>query len=140
MPVNFKIFAEHGFALAHFHGQVLLDEVVSSARDYAGDPTYQPEQNMMIDLTGYEGTVNDFVGLMQAIAHVSDHLRVGQTDRLVVYVAPTPKAQAIAQFVGNSVAAIPGYVVRIAEGHLEAFHILGISTAGHECNWSEAKA
>lgn len=139
MPVNFKIYAEHGFALANFHGHVALDDFVSSAQEYASDPAYKAEQNMMIDLSGYEGTEKDFVRLMQSIALVSDHLRVGQTDRLVIYVAPTQKAQAIAQFVGKSVAAIPGFVVRIVEGHMEAFHILGVSTTGYECNWSEVK-
>lgn len=139
MPVNFKIYADHSFVMASFHGHVSFDDFVSSAQTYAADPTYRNEQNILIDLSGYLGTERDIVGMMQVIADVFDHLKVGQSDRLFVCVAPTPLARELAQTIVNSVTAIPGYVTRITDTHLAAFEILGVSTKGHDCAWVRAK-
>jgi hypothetical protein len=127
MPVSFTIYPDHAFILARFFGQIAFDDFTSSARDYASDASYQAEQNILIDLSDYEGTSCDIVELMHAIAQVFEHLKVGQTDRLIVYLAPTSQAKELAAIMAKSVSAIPGYVVRIADSLRDGFDILGVS-------------
>lgn len=138
MPVKFKIYPEQGFVFVSFYGIVSFSDSVNSAKQYAGDPTYRPEQNLALDLSEYEGTSEDFVAMMHSIAQVSGILTVGQSERLLVYIAPNPKSRAVAQFFAKSMAAIPGYVVRIVDNHLHAFEILGVEADGQPKTCSNA--
>lgn len=125
MPVDFHILPTRNLVLARFHGHVLLQECLSSAKAYASHPDAHPAQNQLIDLSGVTGHERDFVKMMSTRAQLPDHLLQPGMEPLVVYLAPTRLSQEIATMVLKSMAGIHGLSVSAVADEQHALDILG---------------
>ena len=127
MPVSFHILPSRGVVLARFSGHILLEDCLASAKAYSEHPDARPTQHQLIDLGGVTSYERDFVQLMSTMAQLPDHLLQPGAEPMVVYLAPHPISQEIANTVLRSMAGIPGLVVRVAQDDAQALDILGLA-------------
>lgn len=125
MPVEFHIFAQRNLVLARFTGHILTVDSLSSARAYAKHPNARPGQNQLIDLSGVVSYERNFVRLMAMMAQLPDYLLPTGANPLIVYLAPTPVSQKIANILMKSMAGITGVSASVVAHEEHALEILG---------------
>jgi hypothetical protein len=126
MLTNFQIIPDRGVVLIRLNGRVLMDVCLSAAEVYARHPAARPTQPLLIDLTEVTSHETDYVKILKAMARLPDYLGHGGSERLVVFIAPTPLARRISAVVVRAILSMPSGVARMAQSESDALEILGL--------------
>jgi|LauGreDrversion4_2_1035121.scaffolds.fasta_scaffold12299_2 hypothetical protein len=126
MSTNFQIIPDRGVVLVRLNGRVLMDDCLSAAEAYARHPAARPTQPLLIDLSSVTAHETDYAKILKAMARLPDYFGRGGSERLVVFIAPSPLARRISAVVVRALLSMPGGVARIAQSESDALEILGL--------------
>ena len=125
MPVTFQIFPRRGLVLITYTGRAMLDETAEAFAAFAKHPDAAQGQKHLIDLTGVTEVENDFPRLMALQARKAGELGLPILPSMLVYLAPTPVSQRMANMIAKSGEGIPGPAVAVIADEAEALSLVG---------------
>lgn len=125
MPVSYHIYSDIGLVHVQYSGFAKLDESFESIGQYLRDPGFRPGQKQLIDLGGVTGFERDFPRLLALQAKKAEVFDSG-TQPLVVYLAPTETARAMARQITRSWEALGVIVPVVQESEADALTVLGL--------------
>ena len=126
MPVSFRILNSHGLVYVRYEGVATMDETMTVFAEYAQHPDCHPGLKQLVDLSRITDIAFDFPKLMEMQARKADVFMSGAAETLMVYLAQTPKAIAMANSVLRSWEPFPWVVPVVVEDEAEALSILGL--------------
>lgn len=126
MSTNFQIIPDRGVVVVRLSGRALMDDCLCAAEAYARHPAARPTQPLLIDLSAVTSHETDYVKILKAMAQLPDYLGRSGSERMVVFVAPSPLARRISAVVVRAILSMPGGVARIAQSESDALEILGL--------------
>ncbi|WP_372886806.1 hypothetical protein [Shimia sp.] len=126
MPVSFRILKQKGLVYVRYEGVARLEETMQAFADYARHPDCAPGQRQFVDLTALEGIEMDFPKLMETQAQKAGTFVNGAAETLIVYLAPTPLSQSLAQTIVRSWEPFPAVVPVVLGEEREALSVLGL--------------
>lgn len=127
MPVDFVILPRRNLVLFRYHGEVTMQEVTDIVAEATSHPSHCDGMSQLCDLSRVTGIEKDFAALMKMQAKLTENFAVQQSDRLVVFYAPTPLARSIAQMAKRSWDGLNAVVVLMHEDEAEALALLGVA-------------
>jgi len=125
MPVTFQILTERSLVYVNMSGLVSADESFEVFGEYVQHKDYRPPQNQLIDMSDVTDVDQNFPKLMEMQAQKADAMVGGETETLLVYLAPTDVAFALASTILKSWQGLDGVIARVARTEEQALDILG---------------
>jgi hypothetical protein len=130
MPLNFRIFPQHGLCIVEYRGRMAMDESAAVFERYLQHPDYRPGQKQLIALDQVTEIATDFPGLMKLQAQKAGHLHSPQWQTLIAYLASTPRTLRFAHLIQRSWEGIDGVVARVFTDDAAALSFLGVPAGG----------
>ncbi len=125
MPVAFRILPRSGLVYTRFEDRILIDEIISTFREYSRHPDAHPAQKHLVDLSRVSAISWDYVKLMQLQALKAGFFCGGGSQTLKVYYCPTKLSLSVAKMILRSWDDVPGVIPLISESEADALHVLG---------------
>lgn len=126
MPATFHILPQCQLALFTYSGFVTLQESQSVVLGYGQHPDYRPWMRQLCDLSQVIGVEHNFPELLKMQAKFVETLLPSDRDLLVMFYAPTPAGQALAQMARKSWAGLNAVIVLVQHNEAEALAVLGL--------------
>lgn len=125
MPGSYRILPDRGLVYVSYEGFVLLREADAMFADYLTQPEADPGQKQLVDLTRVEDFERDFPTLMAMQADKVDTFLTTGHQFFMVFVAPTPMAQAMGRLLVAPWTGVNGVVTSMQYDEAGALAILG---------------
>ena len=126
MPVAFRILPRSGLVYTRFEDRILIDEIISTFREYSRHPDAHPAQKHLVDLSRVSAISWDYVKLMQLQALKAGFFCGGASQTLKVYYCPTKLSLSVSKMILRSWDGV-GSVVPILQQHEDdALSVLGL--------------
>lgn len=139
MPVTFRILPRSSLIVATYTGFASIDETTVAAEACARDPAFSPHLRHLVDLRAVTGYERDFPRFLAMQARVMDSFRFQPNELMIVYLSPTPVAQAMAAMVNRSWDGLAeGPILRIVLTEDEALALLGLGATSLAAVLAEA--
>ena len=126
MPLTYTIIPDHNLVYVRYWGFAQLSDTLKVFGDYAADTAFRPDQKHLIDLSEITDFERSFVDLVSAQAAKADAILQSQAPTMMVYLAPTQVAQAMARSILKSWDGLDVTVGRTAQDMDEALSMLGL--------------
>ncbi|MEO0936963.1 MAG: hypothetical protein AAFY38_02285 [Pseudomonadota bacterium] len=125
MPIDFRIFADRGLVLIQASGFVTIDETVAGMARYEAQTTFDANHKQLVDLTRVTGFERDYARFLEIQADKAGRFTAAGAQMLIVYLAPTAEAQAIASLFARSWECTDTIVATIQHEEARALSVLG---------------
>lgn len=125
MPVDFTLIPARGLLLVQGRGIVTIDDTLRATARYEANADFHPSQKQLIDLTAITGFERDYPRFMAMQAQKARRFAGGDVQTLVVYLAPTPVAQAMSAMFARSWDGIDEVVALVQQDEARALALLG---------------
>lgn len=126
MPVRYDILPRYNLAIFAYSGQVTFAETIEIVAKADQDPLSHPNMRQLCDLTEVTGVERDFPALLKMQARIAENLLPPEGERLIVFLAPTPVSQTMAQMARKSWDVVQSVHVRVVSREDEALQLLGL--------------
>jgi hypothetical protein len=126
VSVQVSILPDIGLVYIRYPERMSLDESGAAFSDYLAHPDFRPGQKQLIDLSAITEWDEDFTKLLALQARKADAFHQPPHVTLLAMIAPTAKAQKIANWISRSWDGIDTVAYLVAESEAEALALLGI--------------
>ncbi|CUH53497.1 hypothetical protein [Shimia marina] len=126
MSVSFRILKSLGLVYVRYEGEARTADTLSAFGTYATHPDFRPGQKQFVDLSALTGWDDDYLSLMKAQAKKAEAFTGNNAQTLIVYYAPNPIGQKLAQLAMHSWEPFPAVVPIIQDNESQALSILGL--------------
>jgi len=125
MPVDFTLIPARGLLLVQGSGFVTIDDTLQATARYERNAAFDPNQKQLIDLSAVTGFERDYPRFMAMQAQKAGRFARGDTQTIVVYLAPTPVAQTMSAMFARSWDGIDEVVALVQQDEARALSLLG---------------
>ena len=126
MPVLTDVLSRYNLALFSYSGQVTFAETLAAIAAVARHPDHHDTMRQLCDLAAVTGVEQNFPELIKMQARMAEDMLPHHGEKLVVFHAPTPEAQKMAQMARKSWEGLGAVVLRIVDREEEALELLGL--------------
>ena len=126
MPVSFKILPRRNLVLFRYSGMVTLQESGEIVAKAAAHPDHRAGMRQLCDLSAVTGVERDFPALLRMQARMAEDLHSRSGDLFVVFYAPTPIGQDMAQMARKSWEGLNSVIVLVQNRESDALALLGL--------------
>ena len=126
MPASFQILPQRQLVLFTYSGFVTLAESMAVVAAYGEHPDARPWMRQLCDLSAVIGVEHNFPELLKMQAKFVETLLPAGRDLLVMFYAPTPGGQQLAQMARKSWAGLDSVIVLVQDSEAEALAMLGM--------------
>lgn len=126
MPVETHVLPRLNLAIFAYSGQVQFAEAQRAVAEVSTHPDHHDTMRQLCDLSAVTGVERDFPELMKTQARMAEHLLPKRGERLVVFYAPHPIAQTMAEMARKSWDGFDEVLVRIVAHEDQAIALLGV--------------
>lgn len=129
MPVTYAIRPAWNLILFRYHGEVTFHESVAVVEAAASDPMARAGMRHLCDLSDVTGVERDFLALLRMQAQMAESLHRPGPEQVVVFFAPTPAGQQLAEMARRSWEGLDSVIVLLQTCEAEALALLGIKAS-----------
>ncbi|NAZ36027.1 hypothetical protein [Rubellimicrobium sp. CFH 75288] len=126
MPLAFRILPAARLIHVRYWGVAGIDETARGLRICLGHPEFRPGLRHLVDLRAVTGYERNYAAFLRMQAELSGPLIEGAEETIMVMVAESPPARAMAGLVMRSWDGVLGAVIRLQDGIAGALEILGL--------------
>lgn len=126
MSFEVRILPERGFVHVHYAGRLRLDETLDALEVFAAHPEHPRICRHLVDLSEVTDFERNFPRLLAVQAQKAAVFSRCARETLIVYVAPDPVAQALAEMIRRSWEGTGDVLVRVVADTSQALSILDL--------------
>ena len=126
MPVSFRVHPRHSLVYVRYSGTPGVEETLRAMQSCLSHPDFRLTFRHLVDFSAVTDFRRDHAELMRLAARMPDLLDDPQHGVLLVYYAPTPEAQALAQAVMKSYHGVSHSVLVVVDEPQKALDCLGL--------------
>ncbi len=126
MPVSYKILPARNLVLFTYSGMVGIEESLQAVMEATAHPDHRDDMRQLCDLATVTGVERDFPALLKMQAKMLESMHRAQSERLVLFFAPTRPGQELAQMARKSWEGLNSVLVRVLDSEAQALAILGL--------------
>lgn len=126
MSVFYHVLPQSNVAVFSYSGHVTFAEALSAVAAVARHPDHHDTMRQLCDLSEVTSVERDFPALMRMQARMAENLLPPHGERLVVFYAPHPAAQQLAQMARKSWDGLDQVLVRVVAREDQALALLGL--------------
>jgi hypothetical protein len=126
MPVTYRILRQLSLIYVRFDGYVGTEETIAAMQACGAHPDFRPEHRTIVDFSHATGYDRDWMGLMRMQAVAASSLYSTRVVPTLLYWAPTPIGQIMAQAALRSWEGVTAINARILTERDQVIAVLGV--------------